>query len=203
MKLYMKPGACSLASHIALYETGAAFEIEKVDTDEGRTETGADYSAISPNGYVPALALSDDDIITEGPAVLQYIADQHPQAELAPASGTRARTQLHQYLNFLSSELHKSFSPFFSGATLAEDERAAVVAKISKRLDYLESQLADGRAYLVGDKFSVADAHAFVVAGWAVPTGVGLDRWPSLKAFIARISERPAVQKALKAEGLA
>ncbi len=201
MKLYYKPGACSLASHIALQETGAIFEIEAVDTDAGRTETGDDFRAISPNGYVPALRLESGAILTEGAAVLQWIADLHQEAGLAPAAGTMGRARLHEALNWISAELHKAFSPLFrSNAT--EDEKAAAHIAVAAKFDRLEAQFSDGRAWMVEDRFSVADAYLFAVANWANFTGIELARWPSLSAFLARVAKRPAVQIALKAEGL-
>lgn len=201
MKLYYKPGACSLASHIALHETGAAFEIEAVDTDAGRTETGDDFRAISPNGYVPALELDDRAILTEGVAVLQWIADRHPEARLAPEAGTIDRARLHEALNWISSELHKAFGPLFhSSAT--EDKKAAAHIAVAAKFDRVEAQFSDGRTWMVADRFSVADAYLFVVANWANYTGIDLARWPSLAAFVARVAERPAMQNAMKAEGL-
>jgi glutathione S-transferase len=201
MKLYYKPGACSLASHIALHETGAVFEIEAVDTDAGRTETGDDFRAISPNGYVPALRLDNGAILTEGAAVLQWIADSHHYAGLAPDAGTIGRARLHEALNWISAELHKAFGPLFrSNAT--EDEKAAAHIAVATKFDRVEAQFSDGRTWMVADRFSVADAYLFAVANWANYTGIDLARWPSLAAFVARVAERPATQHAMKAEGL-
>ncbi|QDY71367.1 glutathione transferase GstA [Qingshengfaniella alkalisoli] len=201
MKLYYKPGACPLASHIALYETGAVFEIEAVDTHAGRTETGDDFRAINPNGYVPALRLDDGAILTEGAAVLQLIADRHPEAGLAPEAGTFDRTRLHEALNWISAELHKAFGPLFrSSAT--KDEQAAARIAVATKFDRVESQFSDGRTWMVADRFSVADAYLFAVANWANFIGIDLARWPNLAAFVARVAERPATQNAMKAEGL-
>ncbi len=201
MKLYYKPGACSLASHIALRETGADFSIEKVDTKEKKTESGEDYWRVNPNGYVPALRLDSDDIITEGPAVLQYIADQKPGANLAPPAGTLERARVQQYLNFVGSELHNAFSPFFGGE-LDDAARKKTEAGVAKRMAYLESELDDGRDYLLGDQFTVADAYLFVVANWSNHVGVDLGQWPNIARFVGRVAKRPAVQDALRAEGL-
>lgn len=201
MKLYYKPGACPLASHIALYETGAAFEIEAVDTDAGRTENGDDYRAINPNGYVPALRLDDGAILTEGAAVLQLIADRHPAAGLAPEAGSFDRARLHEALNWISAELHKAFGPLFRDSATEEDRAAARIA-VAAKFDRVETQLSDGRNWLVADRFSVADAYLFAVANWANFTGIELSRWPHLAGFVTRVAERPAAQKAMMAEGL-
>jgi len=202
MKLYYKPGSCSLSVHIALNEIGADFEIEEVDTAAQRTKSGADYAAINPNGYVPALAVSNDVVLSEAPAVLQYLADQKPETGLAPAPGTMERIRLQHFLNFVASELHKAFSPFFSGTPLSKDLRAAAEAKVARRMDYLESVLADSGSYLMGGVFTVADSYAFVVASWSKHVGIDLGRWPNTAAYVKRISERPSVVKAMTAEGL-
>ncbi|MEC9245476.1 glutathione transferase GstA [Nitratireductor rhodophyticola] len=201
MKLYYKPGACSLASHIALYETGADFQIERVDTEAGRTETGSDYRAINPNGYVPALHLNDGNILSEGAAVLQLIADRHPTAGLAPQAGTFERSRLHEALNWVATELHKAFGPLFrTGAS--EDEKADARTAVAARFDRVEQQLANGGEWLVADRFSVADAYLFAVASWAKVTEIDLSPWPCLEAFIERVAARPSAQSAMKAEGL-
>lgn len=202
MKLYYMPGACSLASHITLREVGAAFDLEKVDAKQKKTERGADYTAINPKGYVPALALDNGELLTEGVAIMQYIADQNPKAGLAPAAGTLARARLQEQLNFVAAELHKAFSPLFN-PSLPESDKAAARERVGQKLDLVEQLLSDGRSYLVGDNFSVADAYLFTVTNWTGPTGIGLDRWPHLAAFQQRIAARETVQAALKAEGLA
>ncbi|EBA17487.1 glutathione S-transferase [Roseobacter sp. SK209-2-6] len=201
MKLYYKPGACPMASHIALHETGRAFEIEAVDTAVGRTETGADYHAINPKGYVPALGLDDGSILTEGPAILQYIADSHPEAGLAPKVGTLARARMQEQLNWIGTELHKAFGPLFRDGTseAGKDEARTAVAG---KFDLIEAQLADGREWLVAGQFSVADAYLFVVSNWANFTGIDLARWPNLVAFVTRTASRPSAQAAMRAEGL-
>ena len=202
MKLHYKPGACSLASHIILNEIGASFDLDKTDTAARKTETGDDFRKISPNGYVPALVTDDGDIITENPAVLQYLADQSPDAGLAPANGTLARTRLQETLNFISSELHTSFGPFFSGVEMDDARRKKAEAGVERRAAHIERSLADGRDYLMGDTFTVADAYAFVVLNWAGFVGVSLDAHPKTQAFVARVAARPASIKAMVAEGL-
>ncbi|WP_299829862.1 glutathione transferase GstA [uncultured Roseobacter sp.] len=202
MKLYYKPGACSLASHIILNELQIPFDLDKTDTDTNKTEAGDDFLKISPNGYVPALITDEGDIITENPAVLQYLADQSPDAGLAPPNGTLARTRLQETLNFISSELHKSFSPFFTGRELDSDARKRVEAGVGRRAAHIEQRLADGRPFLLGDTFTVADAYAFVVLNWAGFVGLSLDAHPKTQAYVARIAARPASIKAMIAEGL-
>ena len=201
MKLYYKPGACSLASHIVLREIGEDFELESVDTDTQKTDTGADFTQINPKGYVPVLRLDDGQVLTEGAAVLQYIADQHPEADLVPKPGTLERARLQEHLNFVSSELHKAFGPFFSSSA-SDEEKQAAKAKVERRMDHFESIFSDGRKYLLGNEFSVSDAYFFVVASWAEPTGIGLDKWPNVVAFSARVASREKVQQAMRAEGL-
>jgi glutathione S-transferase len=202
MKLYYKPGACSLASHIALRESGANFDLEQVDTKAMTTAGGEDYSGVNPNGYVPALRIDDGRILTEGAAVLQYIADLHPLANLAPPAGTFERSKLHEQLNFVSSELHNAFNPFFAGTPLEGEVRALAEAKVIKKLGHFETLLADGRRYLGGDTFGIADAYLFVVANWSTFIGLSLDSLPSMKAFVARVADRPKTQDAMRAEGL-
>lgn len=202
MKLYYKPGACSLASHIVLHELGMSFDLDKTDTDTNKTEAGDDFLKISPNGYVPALIIDDGEIITENPAVLQYLADQSPDAGLAPPNGTLARVRLQEALNFVSSELHKSFSPFFSGKELNDEQRQRVEAGVHRRAAHIEKRLADGRGFLLGDTFTVADAYAFVVLNWAGFVGVSLDAHPKTQGYVARIAARPAAIRAMVAEGL-
>lgn len=201
MKLFYKPGACSLASHIVLREVGATFESVEVDTDAGRTMQGEDYSKVNPKGYVPALQIDSGDVLTEGAAVLQYIADQYPQSGLAPASGTMARVRMQEYLNYVSSELHKAFGPFFSDSANEEDKKRAG-GNVADKLDYVESLLSDGRAYLLGEDFSVADAYLFVISNWSNFVGIDLNNWPNVAAFVDRVANRPASQAAMKAEGL-
>lgn len=201
MKLYYSPGACSLSPHIVLRETGAAFDLERVDLATRKTESGADYAAINPKGYVPALTLDNGEALTEGAAIVQYLADQAPHSGLAPASGTLPRARLQEHLNFIASELHKAFGPLFT-ANASDDVKGAARENVARRFDHLEKALSDGRSYLLGEAFSVADAYLFVVANWAKPTGISLDRWPRLAAFIERVAQRPSAQAAMRAEGL-
>lgn len=202
MKLYFSPGACSLAPHIALREAGAAVTLEKVDLRAKKTESGADFTAINPKGYVPALALDDGDVLTEGVVMQQYIADLYPDAKLAPARGTKERRKLEELLIFLSTEVHKTFSPLFAPTT-PDEYKAQVKDRIALRFDYLEKQLSDGRAFLTGDTFTIADTYFFTLTNWARFTQIDLARWPHIQAFAGRVAQRPAVQAALKAEGLA
>ncbi len=202
MKLYYKPGACSMASHIVLNELDVPFELDKTDTAKGVTQSGEDFLTISPNGYVPALVTDNGDIITENPAVLQYLADQFPDAGLAPSNGTLERTRLQEILNFISSELHKSFGPFFSETDLDRDARIQAEIVVGRRVEHIERTFADGRAHLLGDTFTVADAYAFVVLNWAGFVEVSLDSWPNTKAYVARVAARPATVKAMVTEGL-
>ena len=202
MKLYYSPGACSLASHISLREAGAAFDLEKVDVKQKKTEHDADFWAINPKGYVPALALDGGEVLTEGAAILQYIADQHPAAGLAPAAGTLARARLQEQLNFVATELHKAFTPLFNPAA-SDAEKAAGKQRVEQRLSLIEKQLADGRSFLLGESFSVADAYLFVVAGWTKHFGIDLAAWPQVAALCQRVAARKSVQAALQAEGLA
>lgn len=201
MKLFMKPGACSLASHIVLEEIGRPYDTETVDLAKKVTASGADFWAINPKGYVPALLLDDGDLLTEGPAILQYLADQAPELQLAPANGSKARYQLQSWLAFIGTEVHKNFSPFFNPAAPTEMKDLAR-ANLQRRLSYVNDQLA-GRDFLMGSAFSVADAYLFTVVGWAKFIQLDLSAWPNLTAFQARVAARPAVLRALQAEGLA
>lgn len=201
MKLYYSPGACSLASHIVLREIGGHFDIEKVDLASKTTETGADFSAINAKGYVPAIELAPGQHLTEGAAILQYLADLHPASGLAPVGGTMERARINEWLTFINSELHKGFSPLFKPDS-TEAVQEAAKAQLAKRFAYVESQLADGRAYLTGANFSVADAYLFTIVNWANFKAISLAIYPKLSAFQARVAARPAVQAALGAEGL-
>lgn len=201
MKLYYMPGACSLASHIVLRETSDAFEIERVDGATKVTETGADFRKVHAKGYVPALLLDSGEVLTEGPAIIQYVADNSGIAELSPPLGSVERARLQAGLNFVGTELHKSFSPLFKQDS-TEHEKTAAKKKVNLRLDDVEADLSDGRKYFLGDAFSVADAYLFTVANWTRPTGLGLGERPHLVAYMERMAARPAVQAALNAEGL-
>ena len=200
MKLYYSPGACSLASHIALYETGLPFEIDRLIKTTKMTAGGEDFMQINPKGYVPTIKLDDGSILTEGAAVLQYIADQKPDSGLAPKAGTMERYRLQEWLTFISSEIHKSFSPLFNKDT-TEEVKTNARNLLAKRLGYVETQLAN-KPYLMGDHFTVADAYFFVVTRWSNHAGFDLGPFPRIKEYMARIAARPAVQAAMKAEGL-
>jgi glutathione S-transferase len=200
MKLFYNPAVCSLSPHIVLRETGLSFDIEKVDLGTKKTETGKDYNTINPKGYVPALVLDDGSILTEGPAIVQYIADKAPQAKLAPANGTIERYRLQEWLNFISTELHKNFSPLFNPA-FPEDAKKILRENIAKRFNNLKSTLEKG-PFLMGEQFTVADAYLFTVANWANFVKMDLAPYPWIQSYLARVSARPSVQAALKAEGL-
>jgi glutathione S-transferase len=201
MKLYYSPGACSLSPHIVLREVGNRFELERVDAVTKTTEHGEDFWKVNPKGYVPALRLHGGDVLTEGAAIVQYIADTNGANDLAPPAGTLGRARLQEHLNFVASELHKAFGPLFD-PDAPQEAKTAAPANVGRRFDHVERALSDGRSYLLGDKFSVADAYLFVVSTWAIPTGIGLDRWPSLAGFVERVRSRPAVKAAMAAEGL-
>ena len=200
MKLYYSPGACSLSPHIILNEGGFNFDKEAVDLVSKKTATGTDYNAVNLNGYVPALVLDDGTILTEGPAIIQYLADRVPEKKLAPPAGTIERYQLMQWLNFISTELHKGFSPLFNPQAPAE-WKTLVTAQLGRRLQTVSQQL-EGRDWLLGKDFTVADAYLFTVLGWCPHVGIELEQWPVLKAYHSRVSMRPAVQASLKEEGL-
>ncbi|MGH7212839.1 MAG: glutathione transferase GstA [Acetobacteraceae bacterium] len=200
MKLFYSPGACSLSPHIALLEAGLPFSLEKVDLKDKKLESGGDYNGVNGKGYVPTLELDNGQILTEGPAIVQYIADQKPAAGLAPAAGTMERYRLQEWLNFVTSELHKSMGSMFNPAQTPEWKQA-VKTTLSKRLDWLSKQL-EGKQYLMGDKFSVADAYLFTILGWAPMVGFDLGPWPVIRQYAARVGQRPKVVEAMKQEGL-
>jgi len=200
MKLYYSPGACSLSPHIALREAGLAFEPVLASTKSHKLQDGTDYYGINPLGYVPMLELDDGTRLREGPAILQYIADLAPTKNLAPANGTMLRYRLQEWLTFIGTEIHKSFSPLFNPG-MPEEAKTISKTKLRSRYEWLDSQLAD-KDYLMGDTFSVADGYLFAVTNWAKPTGVDIADLPKLSAWHARVAARPAVQEALKAEGL-
>ncbi len=199
MKLYYSPGACSLASHISLIEIGQPADYVKTDIRAKKTEDGRDFREINPLGYVPALELDGGEILTENSAILPYIASLKPGA-LAPTGDALAEARLNEVIGFLSSELHKAFGPFFMGAE--GEAREAGLSRLKSRIAHVEYLLGDGRDYLFGDKFSVADAYAFVVLGWTNKFGISLDEWPNVKAFVARVAARPAARQAMAEEGL-
>ena len=197
MKLYYSPGACSLAPHILLREAGGPVSLEKVDLRAKQTETGRDFWAINPKGYVPVLELDDGTIITEGVVIQQYIADQVPDIRLAPRPGTPERLRLDELLLFISTELHKTYSPLFA-ATTPEDAKPAFREKLGKRYDVIEAMLADGRPYLTGETFSVADAYLYVMTTWSRGTGLDMDEWPAVTALAARVAARPPFRPHLR-----
>lgn len=200
MKLYYSPGACSLASHIALYETGLPFEIDRLIKTTKMTVGGENFMQINPKGYVPAIKLDDGNILTECAVVLQYIADQNPASGLAPKAGTMERYRLQEWLTFISSEIHKSFSPMFN-KDASEEVKSYARNMLGKRLVHAETQFAN-KPYLMGDHFTVADAYFFVVMNWSNIVGFDLAPFPRIKEYMARIAAHPAVQAAMKAEGL-
>jgi glutathione S-transferase len=200
MKLYYSAGACSLSPHIALREAGIKFELVRAVLATHKLADGADYYAINPKGQVPVLELDDGERLSEGPAILQYIADHAPASGLAPVAGTMARYRLMEWLNFITSELHKGFTPLFNAAMPAE-AKALFVARLQEKFAYVEHQL-EGRDYLMGERFCVADGYLFTVSNWAAHVGVDITNLKNLSAYRARVAARPAVKEALQAEGL-
>ena len=199
MKLYYAPGTCSLSPHIVAREAGLPLTLVRVDNRNKTTESGEDYRAINPKGYVPLLELDNGVRLSEGPAIVQYLADLAPASKLAPANGTVERYQLQEWLNFITSEVHKQFSPLFD-ATMPDEAKEKFRNRLATRFDWIAGQLK-GRDYLTGS-FTVADAYLFVVLGWTKFTGPDLARWPVLQDYVARVAARPRVQEALTAEGL-
>lgn len=199
MKLYYSPGACSLSPHIVAREAGIDLLLEKVDLAAKKTASGADFAAINPKGYVPALELDNGEVLTEGPAIVQYLADTRPAAGLLPAQGTLQRYRILEWLAYINSELHKSYGPLFNPATTAES-RAERIAYLRRRYALVESALS-GRSWL-GEQFSVADAYLFTVTNWAGFLKVDLSEFPHLQAFQKRVAARAGVKAAMVAEGL-
>ena len=200
MKLYYSPGACSLSPHIALHEVGLAYTPVLASTKSHKLQDGTDYYTINPLGYVPLLELDSGERLREGPAIVQYIADQVPDKQLAPANGTLARYRLQEWLTFIGTELHKGFSPLFNPAT-PDDYKPLVRERLLQRLQWVDGQLA-GKQYLMGDQFTVADGYLFTVTNWAKPTNLDISDLANLAAYRERVGARPAVQAAMKAEGL-
>jgi glutathione S-transferase len=196
MKLFYVPGVCSLSPHIALREAGLAFELDKVDRKTKISSAGVDYMALNPKGYVPALQLDDGNVLTEGAAMVQYIADLVPEKKLAPSSGTIERYRLNEWLVYIATEIHKGFSPMFAAT---DETRPALVARQAGKFEFLNNKLA-GKQYLMGDQFTVADGYLYTVLTWTPRVGMDLAKWPNLKAFFDRVGARPAVQEALAAE---
>lgn len=200
MKLYYSPAACSLSPHIVANEAGIPLELVKVDTRTKTIEPEGDFWAVNPKGYVPALELDDGQVLTEGPAIVQYLADLKPAAGLAPANGTFARVRLQETLNYLTSEIHKTFSPLFNPATLPE-VREERLEYLRRRYALIEQQL-EGKQFLFGDRFTVADAYLFVLTNWARGVKLDLSGFPNLLEFQKRVAARPAVRQAMVREGL-
>lgn len=190
-----------MATHVMLREMAIDFELEAVDPVAGTTETGREFKSINKKGYVPVLELENGDTLTEGTAVLSYLADSAVPIIKPNENGALTRARVLEWLTFTSSELHKSFSPLF-GASISEARKSEVVQTIEAKFDYLDVELADGREFLVGEHFSVADAYLFVVANWSNFKDISLERWPNLSAYVVRISQRPTVVAAMQAEGL-
>jgi glutathione S-transferase len=200
MKLYYSPGACSLSPHIVACEAGVALKLEKVDLQTKLTEGGADFTKVNPKGYVPALQLDNGEFLTEGPAIVQYLADQKPASQLAPAPGTLDRYRLQEMLTYINSEIHKSFGRLFN-PSITEAVRAETITYLQKRYALIEQRLG-GHKFLLGDQFTAADAYLFTVTNWADHLKVDLSQFPKLQAFQRAVAARPAVQQALRAEGL-
>ncbi len=200
MKLYFSPGACSLSPHVVLRESGLPFTPVLASTKTHKLADGTDYYTINPKGYVPLLELDDGQRLSEGPAIVQYVADRVPERKLIAPWGTMERYRQIEWLNFIGSEIHKSFSPLFNPA-MPDETKALFRERVRGRLQWVDEQL-QGRDYLMGDAFSVPDAYLFTVANWAKFVGIDLAPMPRLTAFMARMAARPAVDQALQAEGL-
>jgi len=201
MKLYIAPGACSLSPHIVFREAGIPFDMETVDLGAKRTKSGKDFKAINPKGYVPVLELEGGQVLTEGPAIVQYIADQKPASKLAPPAGSMDRYRLQEWLNFITSEMHKAYGPLFNPQT-PDAYREMSKTRIGDRLDFLSKSL-QGKDYLMGSTFTVADAYLFVILGSSGHLGIDLAKWPVMQAYWDRVAARPAVKAALDAEAKA
>ncbi|XXY50937.1 glutathione transferase GstA [Sorangium sp. So ce269] len=200
MKLYFFPGACSLSPHVVAREVGIELTLDKVDLASKKTSSGRDFSAINPKGYVPALELDGGEVLTEGPAIVQYLADQKPEAKLVPPPGTMARYRVQEMLGYINSELHKTYSPLFNPKTSPE-QRQGSEEYLRKRYGVIEAALAKG-PYLFGEQFTVADAYLFTVTNWSNFVKLDLSAFPNLLAYQRRVAARPAVQAAMRAEGL-
>lgn len=200
MKLYFAPGACSLAPHIASSELGIQLDLEQVDLREKKTKSGNDYWTINPKGQVPMLELDNGERLTEVPVILQYLSDQKPAAGLSPAAGTMDRYRMLEWLNVVTSDMHKTYGPIFRPTTPDEFKKLSREV-IGRRLEWLDKHLA-GKQYLMGDKFTLPDMYMFTVLRWSPVVGVDLSRYPNVKAYADRVAARPKVAAALKAEGL-
>jgi glutathione S-transferase len=200
MKLYYSPGACSLSPHIVARELGLPVQMQRIDNKAKTIDGGGDYWQVNGKGYVPALQLDNGEVLTEGPAIVQYLADQKPEAGLAPKAGTLERYRLQEWLNFITSEIHKQFSPLFRPTT-PEDYKPVAKEYLAKRFAWLDQQLA-GKDYLMGKQFTVADAYLFTVLRWSIPMKMDLSPWPNLAAYLQRVGKRPKVKEAMQEEGL-
>lgn len=201
MKLFYKPGACSLAPHIVANEAGLDLDLVKVDLASKTTEQEQDFLSTNPNGYVPALALADGEVLTEASLLVQYLADQKPESGLMPKAGDLARYRVQQWLAFIATELHKSFGPFFKPDT-PDATKEANRALLTRRIGFVDEKL-EGRSYLMGDTFTAADAYLWTILGWAPHVGFDLSPYANVRRFLETVAARPAVQKTLRAEGLA
>ena len=202
MKLYYSPGACSLAPHIVLRESRTPFTLEKVDTGKHLTAAGGDYFAINPKGQVPLLELDDGSRLSEGPVIVQYIADRAGATTLMPPAGSLARYRVMEWQNFVTSELHKSFTPLFNPA-LDGAAKKILAATLLKKIEWVDGRLqASEGGFLAGSAFTGADAYLFVVIGWARHVGLDLSHLKALERFMQDVASRPAVREAMQAEGL-
>jgi glutathione S-transferase len=200
LKLYYSTGACSLSPHIALREAGLDFTLEKTDLKSKQTASGGDIRSVNPKGYVPVLVLESGEVLTEGPAIVQWIADQNPNSGLAPAAGTMPRYHLMEWLNFITSELHKNYSPLFN-PNAPEEYKKLVREALATRYAFVNEKLA-GKSYLIGEQFTVADGYLFTVTNWARIVKFDLAAYPNVLAFQERVRHRPHVVEAMKAEGI-
>ncbi|WP_079228808.1 glutathione transferase GstA [Pseudomonas putida] len=200
MKLFYSPGACSLSPHIVLNELDLPYTVEKVDLKTHTTASGADFYTLNAKGYVPALQLDTGEVLTEGPAIIQYLAEQKPQANLLPPAGSLERARVQEWLNFIGTEVHKTLAALFN-PSIAPEAKSKTIDTFGKRLGFVEKAL-QGKDYLTGKAFSVADAYLFTIVNWAPMLGIDLSPWPTVAQFQKRVASRPAVQKTLQAEGL-
>jgi glutathione S-transferase len=198
MKLYFAPGTRALAPHIVLVEAGLKFDVEKVDLKTHKTASGKDFNALNPKGYVPVLELDDGDVLTEGVVLQRYIAARAPDSALA-GRGDKQRLRVEEWQIFISTEIHKGHSPLFS-SDMPEEAKKIFVDKLAKRYDFIEQALSDGRSFLTGEDFTIADAYLFAVSGWSPHFGIDFAKWPKLNAYRERIAARPAVKAAQAAE---
>jgi glutathione S-transferase len=199
MKLYYSSGACSLSPHIVLIEAGYKFDLENVDLKAKKTASGKDFNAISEKGYVPLLELDNGEMLSEGAAMVQYLADEKPASNLAPKAGTMERVRLNEWLTYISSEVHKGFAPLWANVNAEAVEFAK--KRLFQHFNYLEKKLK-GQDFLMGKQFTVADAYLFTVLNWSNAHKIDMSKWPNIKAYMQRVSQRPSVQTAMKAEGL-